>query len=363
MWEWDTRSKVLAAAGAAIVLAIALIGVRLRFGDIKKTEPGFLPVEEAALRYVYQNMNEREKMLYTALCEGIEQHAEEIRLPDTYTDKEYDRVYLSVCMQEPQFFYLDEIYELAPEMTSARMYYTEPKENIAEMREKLDAAAERILKTVSPVQNENQKLLMLHDGLVRCCTYAEGIHSDDAYGALVGGFAQCEGYSKAFLYLARKAGLNVMCVPGRTKGTNHIWNMAKIGASYYHIDVTWDDDDVYGNIPAHSCFAVPDAQFKDHKADTDLFTPPESKGTQQTYYHTHAFELSHAGELQTSLQRWTGAGLTEFRCRDSQVFREVRELLKKDGEVNALLQRAVGAEKVKVVADTERWVVVILPAI
>ena len=55
-----------------------------------------------------------------------------------------------------------------------------------------------------------------------------------AYGALCQGKSACNGYSRAFNLLARKAGIPSI----KVINDNHAWNVYKIGNKYYEIDTT-----------------------------------------------------------------------------------------------------------------------------
>ena len=62
-----------------------------------------------------------------------------------------------------------------------------------------------------------------------------------AYGALIGGSAVCEGYSRAMLLLAGYAGLPSVLIRGVSDGVAHMWNGIRIDGNWYHLDVTWCD--------------------------------------------------------------------------------------------------------------------------
>jgi hypothetical protein len=63
-----------------------------------------------------------------------------------------------------------------------------------------------------------------------------------SYGALVGGKAVCEGYSRAMQLLAGCAGILCTLVRGSGDGVGHMWNAVRIGSAWYHLDVTWSDN-------------------------------------------------------------------------------------------------------------------------
>lgn len=63
-------------------------------------------------------------------------------------------------------------------------------------------------------------------------------HSVTAYGALVEGAANCQGYSDAFYLLGNMMGWNV----GKMGGGGHQWNTIEFGdGKVYCVDVTWGD--------------------------------------------------------------------------------------------------------------------------
>lgn len=66
-------------------------------------------------------------------------------------------------------------------------------------------------------------------------------------GALVDGKCVCEGYARAFDYLAQKAGIDAVCIPGyaytdeKPEGEGHMWNGVLLDGKLYAVDATWND--------------------------------------------------------------------------------------------------------------------------
>lgn len=349
---------------AAVFLIVLMIGMGVIVNRRSSTEHEAYGDEFADIRYPYQQLDEREKELYSALYHGISEFRTEISLPGTYTADEYKKVYLLLTTQEPEFFYLDSVYETAAEMERVTMYYTAERAQAEDMTRKMEAAADRILSGISPVLSDAQKLLRIHDEIAHGCIYIDSPHADDAYGCLVEGAAKCEGYAKAFLYAARRAGLEAMCVPGTTdRGEAHIWNMAKIDGKYCHIDVTWDDDDSYDGEVAHACFAVPDTVFADHLPDETMFTPPASTDQTKTYYQMYGLVLNEPGRLPEMIRSWYGqrpGRLIEFRCAGTDTFDQAKTALQSDPETRQALAEMTGDTRPRVFADPKRSVIVIL---
>ena len=105
-----------------IILVVVFVfgGLGMRAMQAEREKPAVKRADAsfAALRYPYSQLSEREQALYDALYDGISAYQETVRLPEAYTRSEYERVYLMVMMQEPEFFYVDRVYELAEEVIS-----------------------------------------------------------------------------------------------------------------------------------------------------------------------------------------------------------------------------------------------------
>lgn len=53
--------------------------------------------------------------------------------------------------------------------------------------------------------------------------------------------AVCKGYAKTFQLLLNVLGIDNVIVTGTAQGEEHVWNLVKVGESYYCFDLTWDD--------------------------------------------------------------------------------------------------------------------------
>lgn len=325
-----------------------------------------LPQREKALRYPYQQLTLREQKLYAALCEGIAERKEIVKLPGVYHGDEYRRVYLLVAEQEPQFFYLDTVYETGDLMSDAEMFYRADAADADTMTAEMEFAADRILADTLGASDDISKLLAIHDGIAANCMYEDDAFASEAYGCLVRGKAKCEGYAKAFLYVARRAGLHVMNVTGTdSRGENHVWNIAEADGQFYQIDVTWDDDQRYEGKTVHACFCQPDQRFADHVPDLTAYQPPECKAADDAYdyYILHDHYIENAFDLPGKIMAWTGSPLMmEFRFADEDTMAEAKALIKETTAVGDAVRIASGAAVYQALADEARNVLVILPS-
>ena len=102
--------------------------------------------------------------------------------------------------------------------------------------------------------NSYRDIKIIHDYLVDNLEYDEGnkrMGTYTLYGALVEHRCVCEGYTRAFKYLADSAGLKCVLMQGTATNTQgktekHAWNAVKLKDNWYLIDTTWDDPIIVG---------------------------------------------------------------------------------------------------------------------
>ncbi|MDR3091361.1 MAG: hypothetical protein LBU36_04065 [Clostridiales bacterium] len=119
------------------------------------------------------------------------------------------------------------------------IHYAITKEQYAAAEKKFQEALDRALAVTNDDMSDVQKALALYDYLILNTSYDHSHKNFDAYDALVGKSAVCNGYALAYIYLLREAGISAERVT--SEKMNHAWVYVKIGDSYYHADPTWDD--------------------------------------------------------------------------------------------------------------------------
>ena len=81
--------------------------------------------------------------------------------------------------------------------------------------------------------------LKLHDWLTHHAYYDNTYTNYGPDGVLVKGTGVCDSYSKAYLFLLRKAGIDAERII--SDSMNHAWNLVCFDGTWTHVDVTWDD--------------------------------------------------------------------------------------------------------------------------
>ncbi len=166
---------------------------------------------------------------------------------------------------------------------------------------------EQALQQGSPLKTE----LYLHDAVCNATSYytAEMVEHmpsfTTAYGALVEGRANCQGYTDAFDMLTRMCGMTTGKISGIANGEDHVWNMLQFNGNWYAVDVTHDDEaNLLNGTPLTGYIyfnAARDVLCGTHSWDWSLIDPVETiDGTY--YYLTAEVDDTHFGRHATDVQ-------------------------------------------------------------
>ncbi len=142
-------------------------------------------------------------------------------------------------------------------------------EDVQIMSKRLAASLAKADIAVKDCKNDFEKALALNDYLTDVCRnkYDTELYNT-AYGALVNGGANGEGYALAYKLLLARNGLMCHIAYGRYKGTDSAWNVVLLDNKYYNVDAFASDPDmvVDGELAegmfTHAYFCVNDEFLK-----------------------------------------------------------------------------------------------------
>ena len=149
-----------------------------------------------------------------------------------------------------------------PQDSSMQELSGQEMELLKQELEIFDAQCDMIVEAIPRDRSvyDQYRFLAIYLSLGTVYDYEEigGLMVSTPYGAIEGGLAICQGYSKAYEYLCEKADLWCRCVSGVSSGVGHMWNLIRLEDGTYHVDITWSDD---GNEPDsagwYQYFAIP----------------------------------------------------------------------------------------------------------
>ncbi|MCD7732138.1 MAG: hypothetical protein LUH56_01690 [Oscillospiraceae bacterium] len=220
----------------------------------------------------------------------------------------------------------------------------------------LESKLQEIVASVPSGSSEFETLKYLHDYLILNCDYSDtdGTSPFSAYGALVEGYATCQGYADAMHLLLNRAGFETMFVTGigTDESVTHKWNyvMCEDG-HWYIIDPTWDDpSDITDPYFVGYCyFLISDEEIlKDHvaKHESDYYETPYADSMDLNFFNVMGYYATTADEAYEILLEQAESTIdAERRCfyvkfESSEAMREIYETLRDDGRLSEVVTKA-----------------------
>ena len=231
---------------------------------------------------------------YDQVVAGVEESLEEIKVyndADPISVDELRTVMDAYRRDHTEQFWFGNSYRISYNSTSVLKIlptYVMEGEALTEAKRQFDAALEEMLAELPKTATEFERELLLHDRLAATVTYVDTENAHNAYGALVEGKAVCEGYAEALQCLLHRAGIQSLIVLGSSINPStgapegHAWNMVRIDGSYYHTDLTWNDQ---GRRLYHAYFNLTDAVIdQDHDVTPTEYTLPTCTSQTANYF-------------------------------------------------------------------------------
>ena len=279
-------------------------------------EPVTYSSEESAGKYFYEQLNENQKIIYNGLQESKEKMISgtyTIQFGNKFADTlskedgskvlgdDYQSAVEAFTHDNPDLFYVDisklylnietqkrafnTTYNVYIGPTQNNNYFSKGFSSENDVKNALAKISQEKNKVKSKLTGDTYKdIKIIHDYLVDEIDYDQNNQSSGTYtiyGALVEKKCVCEGYTRAFKYLADMAGIDCLLMQGEATNTDgttesHAWNAVYVKNAWYLIDTTWYDPIIVGrgivlNSTHYKYFLKGTDTFnKDHKLDTQF---------------------------------------------------------------------------------------------
>jgi hypothetical protein len=251
----------------------------------------------------YKNLSEIEKRGYDRIKKAATDFEDYIVFDDPLTNHQITKLFNLVYTQENGIFWLSEIASASEKNNSLKLTFRYNSGDTKAMQKKLDDRLREAVKDAP--ENDYAKIKYIHDTIVKNCDFDETAkNANSAYGALIDGKAQCEGYAFAFGLMAKKLGFECVTVTGTSdKGVTHAWNKVFAEGNWYNVDCTWDDPIITFDNPAYIRYfymCVPDRDIlASHIEDTEYVTSPAAISNAYNYFTKEKllFSTSAAAEV------------------------------------------------------------------
>ena len=160
--------------------------------------------------------------------------------------------------ENPQYFWLDgsaritysilqteqpSFSALTLEMGVASGFATASAETLQSRQTALMDEVRRIAWDAENYSEPWQKLLYVHDTLIREMVYDTTLNQDfnNAASALLDHKTLCQGYAQSFQLIVKALGFKVSLISGLADNIDHAWNLVWLDNQPYHVDLTHDD--------------------------------------------------------------------------------------------------------------------------
>ena len=271
-------------------------------------------ITESKGNYYYEQLTETQKKIYNGLQQNknnlisgnyvieygnqfydiLEQEKGEKKLGDDYQSAieafshdnvdlfylDISKLYLNIETKKRVF---KTTYNVYIKPSEGKKYYVDgftSKEQVQDAMKKLEQYKQKIKSKMKKSSYDNVK--MIHDFLIDHIKYDDSLKRNNRhsiYGALIEKKCVCEGYTRAFKYLADSIGIESIFMQGTATNTegqteNHAWNAVNLYGTWFLIDATWDDPIIVGegyvssNIHYKYFLKGTDSFYKDHNPDT-----------------------------------------------------------------------------------------------
>ena len=156
------------------------------------------------------------------------------------TERYYETLY-----SNPEYFYVSTTFnypsgEENSTISAIRITYSGSRTAVSRQKEELSQKVSELVGNLHADWTDAEKVLYFHDYLASHCEYDFNYKNYDAYSALIGGKAVCQGYALAMCMLCRAA--DIPCYALASDTLVHMWNVVCADGKWYQLDVTNDDN-------------------------------------------------------------------------------------------------------------------------
>ncbi len=307
-------------------------------------------------KYFLKQLSEEDQRICAQMYAGISSFKQEIRFSTPISEKKLKTLMWLLSYDCPELFQINGEYsyfvqENKPDLAlSIQPTYIFTKEAYTDAKKKLQDIIDLLQEEAAGLSGGFEKQLLFYQSIITRCTYREdGVYDGTAYGALVLGYARCEGYSKALTLLLREAGIECLTLTGEAWSADdsqtrapqkHAWNVACIDGAYYQMDVTWDDSD--GMLPESSCYAYLNL------TDEEIY----QSRTLDTLYD--ALDLPVCNDNASNYYVKTGAYIPDGADIEEALHLALNEACEK-GDTSVSIRLATDAQLQELTSHLEKW--------
>ena len=269
------------------------------------------PVKNLTRRYFLNRLNEKELANFSALYKAVMSFSSSCLFPEAI-DKDGVDLLCSLLLQEcPEIMQVDfstyyyTVSGIGNKIISMEIPYAMTQTEYEAKR----SVCETVVGSVSSRLNgltAVEQVKYVYDYLVGHCSYSVSApDAGNAYGALIGGNAKCDGISKAAKWILEEAGQTVVVLSGKSPqaSVGHAWNAVLLDGVFYHVDIT-NDTEQDGDC-LYPAFLVPEAALTGLYPYESVFAArfqlPSAADYSKSYHFTNGNYIEKNGNAEQLL--------------------------------------------------------------
>lgn len=265
--------------------------------------------------FYYQQLSDVEKENYARLRLAFNDFSDEVTLKEVDAES-LAKISTAFTNDNPDVFWFND-YTYQTDGNDQLILEIETPDDVEEIYQLIEVMSEQILAEM-PTDSDYSRVKYLYEFIINYTDYNTLALTDDSEldkgqdirSVFIDQLSVCSGYSKAFQYLANKAGIPTTYIVGFARSDKteeselpHAWNTVIINGQSYNVDTTWGDpifegemsEDMSDTINYHflcvpdylfnnSHTASDDILFQDGSSIDDVWTLPTSTDNSLNYY-------------------------------------------------------------------------------
>lgn len=333
--------------------------------DVVEEDPFFkeygLEHELFVDEYYYDQLSMEEKMWYIDMYRSITQfnYQASLNKEGLALNLDLDKIFQSLLNDNPQLFYV-EGYEYTTIKRSDTLIeiefsgsYTMRESQIQLYQTEIDKYVQVFLEQAPINRSDYEKAKYIYEYIIKNTEYdINSLNNQNICSVFVGGYSVCQGYAKAFMYLAKEIDLNCIFVVGQAGGEGHAWNMVEIEGEYYFVDVTWGDTSYIGSRVSsqgeginydYLCITQYELGYTHQVGGVAIL--PEAMSTSGNYYIKEGLYFYHYDKVQLEQQIkkhiMEGKDNIQIKAVNREVYYELINALINQHEIFELMDSAI----------------------
>lgn len=278
-----------------------------------------------AFAFYYDDLSSSQKKIYDSMENAQKSGEFKVKVKNvSASDRDIVGTIYAFYLDHPEFFWID-IGKTEWSRSGGNISISIGKYDyfeyydIPSAQKQLNSVIDRIVEKAGILSSDYEKSLFVHDEIMRISYYDyDGLSETEktkhdpvadlirtSFGTLVNGKCVCMGYAVAYKQILDRLGIPCATVLG-TAGTGrdadgHAWNKILLDGEGYYVDVTWDDQEEYGEIVLHSYYNADIVPFeKEHREwnidEIYCVNDAVCLGTKYSYYRYNNMRLESYDE-------------------------------------------------------------------